>query len=83
MIKNEELNSYIGKPIWDNVSKKWRILEGYKRFNDKYWLAFTDDSYWRETNMDELNIYINQVGEATPDSTEPESVPDKIQEGME
>lgn len=62
MIKWEELNDYIGKPVWDNNIKKWKILKGYRREGNFFWLLFTDNvDFWFDRNIDKLMIYKNEV----------------------
>lgn len=41
-----DLDKYMGKPVWDSREKEWRILEGYKRFGNTYSITFIDSSNW-------------------------------------
>lgn len=45
-IKWEELDKYVDKPVWDNVRRSWRILEGYKRIRNAFFITFTDSVDW-------------------------------------
>ena len=58
-IEWKNLDQYIGKPVWDNKKKKWRILEGYMRVNKTYSMTFTDMSDWDDCDSD--RIYLEEV----------------------
>lgn len=45
-IKWEELEKYIGQPLWDTREKKWRILDGYRRMQNTYSITFSDIADW-------------------------------------
>lgn len=62
MIKWEELNDYIGKPVWDNKKRWWRVLDGYERSGKNFRLIFTDSNvFWDNRNIDKMMIYKNEV----------------------
>lgn len=64
MIKWEELNDYIGKPVWDDTEKEWRVLNGYERSGKNFRLMFTDSNgFWDDRNIDKMMIYKNEVKE--------------------
>lgn len=64
MIKWEELNDYIGKPVWDNMERCWRVLDGYERSGKKFYLMFTDSNgFWDDRDIDKMMIYKNEVKE--------------------
>lgn len=37
-----EIQSYVGKPVYDMRKKMWRVVEGYKSVKDSYEITFTD-----------------------------------------
>lgn len=37
-----ELDKFVGEPVWDCTVNRWRILIGYRRFDDKREVIFTD-----------------------------------------
>ena len=41
-----ELDKYMGQPVWDSREKKWRILDGYRRSGNTYSITFTDIANW-------------------------------------
>lgn len=38
----EDIIMNVGKPVWDKKMKTWRVLDGYKRIEDKFYVHFTD-----------------------------------------
>lgn len=42
MIQWDELDDFIGKPVFDKDNDEWRILKGYQRMGNDYSLTFTD-----------------------------------------
>lgn len=38
----EEIRELLGKPIWDNENKQWRVLYEYSETISKKWIKFTD-----------------------------------------
>lgn len=58
-IKWEELDKYVGKPVWENKEKRWRILDGYKRKNKRLSVSFSDIFDW--TDFEEIFLYSEEV----------------------
>lgn len=56
-----ELDKYIGQPVWDNREKKWRILEGYRRCDFTYSITFSDIADW--VSFLDRNIYLEEIKE--------------------
>lgn len=40
----EEIMGSVGKPLWDNKKKKWRVLDSYYRGGDSFKISFSDTS---------------------------------------
>lgn len=40
----EEIIGSVGKPVWDNKRKKWRVLDYYCRERDIFYVSFSDTS---------------------------------------
>ena len=40
----EEITGSVGKPVWDNKRKKWRVLDYYCRERDIFYVSFSDTS---------------------------------------
>lgn len=55
----KELDNYMGKPVWDKIRKCWRVIDGYKRFNNKYLVSFTDYDGFIE--FEYVNLYTTEV----------------------
>lgn len=53
----------IGKPLWDSIQKKWRVLSGYQSVlgnttNQMFFeVTFTDTPYWE--NFGDKKLYLN------------------------
>lgn len=53
----------IGKPLWDSMQKKWRVLSGYQSVlgnttNQMFFeVTFTDTPYWE--NFGDKKLYLN------------------------
>lgn len=52
----------IGRPLWDAVNKKWRVLNGYQAVLGNtnqlfYEVTFTDTPYWE--NYNDKKLYLN------------------------
>lgn len=60
MIKWNELDSLIGKPVFDVVDKKWRVLRGYRRIMDRYYIIFTDGTKV-ESNKDCTDLFRSET----------------------
>ena len=38
----EEIIGSVGKPLWDNRRKEWRVLDYYCRYEDDFYVSFSD-----------------------------------------
>lgn len=46
----------LGKPIWDNTHKKWRVLDSYKEeFGSGKFISFTDFNQYLQ--FEEYELY--------------------------
>lgn len=54
-----ELDKYIGQPIWDSREKKWRVLEGYRRSGNTLSITFSDIADW--VSFLDRNLYLEEV----------------------
>ena len=45
-IQWNELDKYIGQPVWDTREKRWRILDGYRRTENTFSITFSDIVDW-------------------------------------
>ena len=61
MIKWNEIDDLIGKPVFDKDNDAWRILNGYKRINKDYFVLFTDSDDFEEVDLNRTNLY--RIGE--------------------
>lgn len=55
----EEIMQNIGNPVYDKTEKRWRILEGYKRYDKTYSVIFTDADYWKR--FQDVKLYLKEV----------------------
>lgn len=46
-INFEELENYMLKPVYDNEQKRWKILKGYAKVEDKKMVMFTETDFTR------------------------------------
>lgn len=60
MIKWNELDSFIGKPVFDKDNDAWRILRGYQRIGNDCFVRFTDNCSFEEVDMDCTNLFMYQ-----------------------
>lgn len=60
MIKWNEINDLIGKPVFDKNNDAWRILDGYKRIKKDYFVSFTDSDDSEEVDLNRTNLYRNE-----------------------
>lgn len=60
MIKWNEIDDLIGKPVFDKNNDAWRILDGYKRIKKDYFVSFTDSDYFEEVDLNRTNLYRNE-----------------------
>ena len=54
----EEIIGNIGKPVWDNKRKKWRVLDYYCREKDIFYVSFTDTN--NREKFDEKELYFKE-----------------------
>lgn len=50
----EETRELLGKPIWDNKKKQWRVLYEYSETISKKWIKFTDSNTYENFEPKEL-----------------------------
>lgn len=60
MIKWNEIDDLIRKPVFDKDNDAWRILDGYKRINKDYFVLFTDSDDFEEVDLNRTNLYRNE-----------------------
>lgn len=60
MIKWNEIDDLIGKPVFDKNDDAWRILDGYKRIKKDYFVSFTDSYDFKEVDLNRTNLYRNE-----------------------
>lgn len=60
MIKWNEIDDLIGKPVFDKNNDAWRILDGYKRIKKDYFVSFTDSYDFKEVDLNRINLYRNE-----------------------
>lgn len=60
MIKWNEIDDLIGKPVFDKDNDAWRILDGYKRIKKDYFVSFTDSYDFKEVDLNRTNLYRNE-----------------------
>ena len=56
-----EIRDKLGKPIWDNKQRQWRVVDGYKEDLDNKRVSFTD--YNAFIVFDEGRFYLEEVEE--------------------
>lgn len=49
-----EVRELLGKPIWDNKNKRWRVLYEYSETISKKWVRFTDNNSYEDFEKKEL-----------------------------
>lgn len=57
----EEVMMNVGNPVYykTKTEKRWRILEGYKKYNKTYSVVFTDGDYWER--FQDVELYLKEV----------------------
>ena len=60
MIKWNEIDSLIGKPVFDKGNETWRVLAGYKRIADVAFVSFTDYDGFEDIDLNCTNLYRNE-----------------------
>ena len=58
----EEIIGSVGKPVWDNKRKKWRVLDYYAREKNKFSVSFSDTSYTE--NFEKEELYFKEIKES-------------------
>ena len=58
----KEIIDSVGKPIWDNKRKKWRVLDYYSREKNKFSVSFSDTSYTE--NFEQEELYFKEIKES-------------------
>ena len=58
----KEIIDSVGKPIWDNKRKKWRVLDYYSKEKNKLYVSFSDTSYTENFGQEEL--YFKEIKES-------------------
>ena len=54
----EEIIGSVGKPVWDNKRKKWRVLDYYCRERDIFYVSFSDTS--NREKFEEKELYFKE-----------------------
>ena len=54
----EEIIGSVGKPVWDNKRKKWRVLDYYCRERDVLYVSFSDTS--NREKFEEKELYFKE-----------------------
>lgn len=57
----EELDTLVGKPLYDGDLKQWRILSEYRRDLEGYYVGFTDTSSLEELDINNIHLYKNEI----------------------
>lgn len=60
MIKWNEIDALVKKPVFDKVDETWRVLKGYERINDKFSVLFTDGTHI-EIDPNYTNLFRNEI----------------------
>lgn len=60
MIKWNEIDDLIGKPVFDKDNDAWRILNGYQRVKKDYFVSFTDSDDFEKVDLNRTNLYRNE-----------------------
>lgn len=50
----EEITDSVGKPLWDNKKKIWRVLDSYYREGDSFKISFSDTNNFESFENQEL-----------------------------
>ena len=58
----KEIIDSVGKPIWDNKRKKWRVLDYYSKEKNKLYVSFSDTS--STENFEEKELYFKEIKES-------------------
>lgn len=55
----EDIMINIENPVWDDISKRWRIIQGYQKDWRQYFVKFTDVDVWWQ--LDSVKLYLKKV----------------------
>lgn len=55
----EEIIMNVGNPVYDKFRKIWRVLDGYKRVREEYYVLFSDSGVWQ--NIKSVKLYSKKV----------------------
>ena len=55
----EEIIMNVENPVWDNINKRWRIIQGYKKDWRQYFIKFTDADIWWQ--LDSVELYLKKL----------------------
>lgn len=58
----KEIIDSVGKPIWDNKRKKWRVLDYYSKEKNKLYVSFSDTS--STENFEKEELYFKEIKES-------------------
>lgn len=58
----EEIIGSVGKPLWDNKRKKWRVLNYYSRQDDFFYVSFSDTN--TTENFKNHELYFKKIQES-------------------
>ena len=50
----EKITDSVGKPLWDNKKKIWRVLDSYYREGDSFKISFSDENNFERFENQEL-----------------------------
>lgn len=54
----EEIIGSVGKPVWDNKEKKWRVLDYYCREENTFYVSFSDIN--NREKFEEKELYFKE-----------------------
>lgn len=61
MILWEDLDTLVGKPLYDGNIKQWRILSEYRRNKEGYYVGFTDTNKLVKLDINNTHLYKNEI----------------------
>ena len=57
----EEIIGSVGKPVWDDKRKKWRVLDYYCREQNTFYVSFSDTN--NREKFEEKELYFKERDE--------------------
>ena len=54
----EEIIGSVGKPVWDDKRKKWRVLDYYCRDQNTFYVSFSDTN--NKEKFEEKELYLKE-----------------------